>query len=430
MRLIAAGVSFRTAPLEVRERVALDDHQIRPLLRFLIGHGGLSGAVVLSTCNRTELYATFPEGAAADEVVPRLCRYLDPAGGATLLDQMRVFAGLDAVEHLFRVAAGLESMVVGEAQVLGQVRSAHRLGLEAGSVDAPLDFLFRRAVSAGRRARRETAIGRGAGSLSEAAVALAEDVLGGLDGCTVLLIGAGKMNALAARRLRREGAHLRVSSRGGESAAALAGELGAAVVTSEDLAAAAVDCDLIITSTSSPSPVLTRETLARVQERRGGRRLCIVDIAVPRDVEPAADRLPGVVLLDIDEVGRRLELSLHDRQEAVAGAAGLVREEALRTVHAVDQRDAANPTIRALVDRAEAIRRREVARTLALLTDPDQATVERIDRLSRSLVRKLLHAPIAHLRDAGGDPGTALRLREAFGLDEPSPPLTSGRSRR
>ncbi|MGA8015086.1 MAG: glutamyl-tRNA reductase [Candidatus Dormiibacterota bacterium] len=417
MPLIAAGISFRTAPLEVRERVALADPQIRPLLRFLIGHGGLRGVVLLSTCNRTELYASLPAEARTDEVLSRLCRYLDPTGGSALAEHMAVFLDEEAALHLFRVAAGLESMVVGEAQVLAQVRAAHRLALEAGSVDAPLDFLFRRAAGAGRRVRRETAIGKGAGSLSEAAVTMAAEILGGLQGRTVLLIGAGKMNGLAARRLRRLGAHLRVTSRGGESAAALAGDLGATVVTTEDVAAAVVDSDLVITSTSSSAPVLDVATVAAVQRRRGGRRLCIVDIAVPRDVEPAVTSLPGVVLVDIDELGRQLDATVHGRREAAAEAETLVRDEARRAMEAVDQRDAADPTIRALVERAEEIRKREVARTLARLPDPDAATVERIDRLSRSLVRKLLHAPITHLRDSGGDPGVALRLRQAFDLD-------------
>ena len=418
MRLIAAEVSFRTAPLEVRERVALADPEARQLLRFLVGHGGLSGAVALSTCNRTELYASMPGSMSDEDAASRLRRYLDPSAEAGAAAQVTVRRGERAVEHLFRVAAGLESMVVGEAQVLGQVRAAHRLALEAGCVDAPLDFIFRRATATGRRVRRETAIGRGTGSLSEAAVALAGEVLGGVQGRTVLLIGAGKMSTLAGRQLQGRGAHLRVSSRGGESAAALAGDLGATVVTSADLAAAVVDCDLVITSTDSPEPVLNLATLAEVQRRRGERSLCIVDMAVPRDVPPEVGRLPGVTLLDVDDIGRHLAGSLEGRSDAVTAAAAVVAEEARIAIETVELRGAADPTIRALVSRAEEIRAREVARTLARLPEADPPTRERIERLSQSLVRKLLHAPIVHLREARGDPGTALRLREAFGLDD------------
>jgi glutamyl-tRNA reductase len=418
MRVITAGVSHRTAPLEVRERVALADPEIRRLLRFLIGHGSVRGAVVLSTCNRTEIYASAPENADSQEIAARLRRYLDPTGTAADRGYLVVHEDGAAVEHLFRVASGLESMVLGEGQVLAQVRAAHRLALELRCVDAPLDFVLRRATAVGRRVRRETAIAAGVGSLSEAAVAMASEILGGLDGTTVLLVGAGKMSVLAARELHRSGARLRVSSRGGESAALLAGELGATAVTSEDLEAAAVEADLIIASTNSPTPVLSRAAIDRVQERRQRRRLCIIDIAMPRDVEPTVEAIPGVMLLDIDEVGRRLDQDIQSRREAVASAEALVSAAARETVEMAVRRDAADPTIRTLVRQAEGIRRRELARTMARLPGAGEETAERIDQFSRSLVRKLLHGPIAHLRQNHGDPAVALQLRQAFGLDD------------
>jgi glutamyl-tRNA reductase len=421
MGLVAAGVSFRTAPLEVRERVALSESQARQLLGFLAGHADLSGAAVLSTCNRTELYVDIPDDADPEAASARLCRYLDPADPGEGR-HVAVFHDGQAVEHLFSVAAGLESMVVGESQVLGQVRAAHRLALETGSLDATLDLLFRRAIEAGRRVRRETAIGRGAGSLGEAAVAMATDVLGSLEGRTAVLVGAGKMSTLAARRLHRLGAHLRVNSRGGESAAALAGELGATTVTAEDLVAAVTDSDLVISSTTSATPVLSAADLARAQDRRRGRRLCVIDLAVPRDVEPAAGTIPGVVLLDIDEVGRRLESSLRGRREAAADARSIVRSEAERTVATATRRGRTDSTIRALVEHAEQIRRGEVARTVSRLGEADAMTMERIETMSRSLVRKLLHEPIAHLRRHAGDPETAAWLGEAFGLGGDPPP--------
>ncbi len=215
MRLLAAGISFRTAPVAVRERAALSEPAARHLLRFLIGHGSLTGAAAISTCNRTELYVSAPEGADPEVIVPRLRRYLDPSGEDADPGHVTVFRDEAAVEHLFRVATGLDSMVVGETQVLGQVKAAHRLALETGSLDAQLDFVFRRAIAAAKLARTQTGIGRAAGSISEAAISVAERVLGSLDGRTALVIGAGNMSALAARRLQREGARLRVSSRGG-----------------------------------------------------------------------------------------------------------------------------------------------------------------------------------------------------------------------
>ncbi|MGP8161749.1 MAG: glutamyl-tRNA reductase [Candidatus Dormibacteria bacterium] len=421
MRLLAAGISFRTAPVAVRERAALSEPAARHLLRFLIGHGSLTGAAAISTCNRTELYVSAPEGADPEVIVPRLRRYLDPSGEDADPGHVTVFRDEAAVEHLFRVATGLDSMVVGETQVLGQVKAAHRLALETGSLDAQLDFVFRRAIAAAKLARTQTGIGRAAGSISEAAISVAERVLGSLDGRTALVIGAGNMSALAARRLQREGARLRVSSRGGESAAALAHRLGAAVFGAEEMTASMVACDLVVTATSSTEPVLDRALCAAVQEQRGGRPLCLIDLAVPRDVAPDVAGLPGVTLIDIDELGRRLGGGVHDHRQSVDAAAALVADEVQRTMAVLSQRNASTPTIRALLERAESIRRGEVERTLARLPAGEGDVAERIDKLSRSLVRKLLHAPIAHLRAAGEDPGAVLRLREAFDLDDLGP---------
>jgi glutamyl-tRNA reductase len=420
MPLIAAGISFRTAPVEVRERAALSDPEARRLLRFLLGHAGLSGAAALSTCNRTEFYVSVHEGSDPEEVVPRLRRYLDPVTDPPVPGHVNVFRRDEAVGHLFRVAAGLDSMVVGETQVLGQVKAAHRLALETGSLDAQLDFVFRRAIGAAKLVRTRTGIGRSAGSISEAGMAIAAQVLGGLEGRTALLIGAGKMSALAARRLQRQGARLRVSSRGGESALALATELGATVVGSDELKEAMVGCDLVVTATTSALVVVDRALCAAVQEERGGRPLCLIDMAVPRDVAPDVAGLPGVTLIDIDELGRRVGDGVHDHRVSIAAAEALVTEEVERTLEVLSQRDASDPTIRALLARAETIRCREVDRTLARLPAGDAELAERIDKLSRSLVRKLLHSPIAHLRAAGEDPGVVLTLREAFGLDEPA----------
>ncbi len=420
MPLIAAGISFRTAPVEVRERAALSDPEARRLLRFLLGHAGLSGAAALSTCNRTEYYISVHEGSDPEDVVPRLRRYLDPGADPSVPGHVSLFRGGDAVAHLFRVAAGLDSMVVGESQVLGQVKSAHRLALETGSLDAQLDFVFRRAIGAAKLARTRTGIGRSVGSISEAGMAVAGQVLGGLEGRAALLIGAGKMNALAARRLQRQGVRLQVSSRGGASALALATELGATVVGTDELREAMVGCDLVVTATNSALPVVDRALCAAVQEERGGRPLCFIDMAVPRDIAPEVAELPGVTLIDIDELGRRVGDGVHDHRASITAAEALVGEEVERTLEVLSQRDASDPTIRALLARAETIRRGEVERTLARLPAGDAELEERIDKLSRSLVRKLLHAPITHLKAAAEDPGVVLTLREAFGLDEPA----------
>jgi glutamyl-tRNA reductase len=320
---------------------------------------------------------------------------------------------------MFRVAGGLDSMVLGEAQILGQFKAAHRTARVAGTVDAQLDFVMRRAVSAGKRVRTETGIGRRAGSLSEAAVEYARTSVGSLEGVGVLLLGAGKMSAQAARRLAQYGARLHITSRGGESATELAKRLGGVPVEIGHIEEAAAQCEVVVCSTSSPVPVLTRADVERLQALRGGRPLCIVDIAVPRDVEPSAVDVPGVTLVDLDVLGERVGENLQGRRDELPRAERIVEEELARTVTVIGQRDAAGPTIAALTRRAEELRLREVERALGRVP-LDEAAREQVDVLTRSLVRKLLHGPIAHLKDSADDPAMALTLREVFDLDEDS----------
>lgn len=415
MRIVAAGVSFQSAPLEVLEAASVREDDARGLLRYLVGHAGFSGAAVMSTCNRTEFYLSCDDGAAAD-VAARLAPHIDPDDSRHVARHLSVRTDSDAVLHIFRVAAGLESMVVGEAQVLGQLRRTHDLARAAGSLDAPLDFLLRRAISVGKLVRTHTAIGRGAGSLSEVAVDCAREVAGRLSERGVLLVGAGTMSSLAARRLREEGAVLFTTSRG-SSKDRLAQTSGAAALRLESLVDHAVDFDVIVCSTASSTPVLEPALVAAIQERRRHRPLCIVDIAVPRDVDPECSAIDGVTLIDIGELGRRLDRHLQARDRQVPEAEALIEQELHRTAMVIGERDAAGPTITALTRRAEAIRRREVERTLARATELTPEVRERVDMLTQSLVRKLLHGPIAHLRRTAADPGVALVLRDAFDLD-------------
>jgi len=417
MELVATGLTFRTAPIAVRERAVVPDSEARHVLRYLVGHSGLAAAAVLSTCNRTEFYLVSPDDALAAEAVPRLARYLDPSGSGAVAEHLWSLRGADAVRHMFRVAGGLDSMVLGEAQILGQFKAAHRTARVAGTLDAHLDFVMRRAVSVGKRVRTDTAVGRRAGSLSEAAVEYARTACGSLDGLGVLLLGAGKMSTQAARRLAGYGAHLYITSRGGESAVDLAAQLGGVPVAIDNIDEAVLDCDVVLCSTSSPVPVLTRSDLERMQQRRGQRPLCIVDIAVPRDVEPGAAEVPGVTLVDLDGLGERVTANLEERRRELPAAEHIVSEELDRTVAVIDQRDAAGPTIAALTRRAEELRQREVERALQRM-DADDATRAKVEVMTRSLVRKLLHAPIAHLKESADDPAIALRLREVFDLDE------------
>jgi glutamyl-tRNA reductase len=414
MRLVAAGLSFRTAPLAVREAAAIPAARASTTLRYLVGHAGLHGAAVLSTCNRTDFYMVCPDNLSA-EVTPRLARYLDPGGAREVERHMVMLEDRDAALHMFRVASGLESMVIGEAQVLGQFKAAHRIATEAGTVDARLDYVMRRAISTAKRVRTDTALGRGAASLSEIAVECARASLGDLEGKGVLLVGAGKMSRLAADRLREQGARIMTTSRG-ESSRRLARAIGAERIALAALEDLGDDVDVIIASTDSPTSVLGAGVIESLQLRRDGRPLCIVDMAVPRDVDPEAGRVPGVTLIDIDDLGRRVDARLDQRRQTVPAAEEIIDSELEKTVTVIGQRDTAGPTIAALVAWAEELRVREVARTFATGKQVDDETRERVEMLTRSMVRKLLHGPVTRLREAE-DPATTLAIREAFRLD-------------
>jgi glutamyl-tRNA reductase len=414
MRLVAAGLSFRTAPLAVREAAAIPAARAATTLRYLVGHAGLHGAAVLSTCNRTDFYMVCPDNLSA-EVTPRLARYLDPGGARGVERHMVTLEDREAALHMFRVASGLESMVIGEAQVLGQFKTAHRVATDAGTVDARLDYVMRRAISTAKRVRTDTALGRGAASLSEIAVECARASCGDLDGKGVLLVGAGKMSRLAADRLRDEGARIMTTSRG-ESSRRLARAIGAERIALAALEDLADDVDVIIASTDSATTVLDAAAIDSLQRHRDGRPLCIVDMAVPRDVDPDAAKVPGVTLIDIDDLGRRIGARLDQRRQTIPAAEEIIDAELEKTVMVIGQRDTAGPTIAALVEWAEELRAREVARTFTAGKEIDEETRARVEMLTRSMVRKLLHGPVTRLREAG-DPATTLAIREAFRLD-------------
>jgi glutamyl-tRNA reductase len=415
MRLVAAGLSFRTAPLAVREAAAIPAARAATTLRYLVGHAGLLGAAVLSTCNRTDFYMVCPDELSA-EVAPRLARYLDSGGARNVERHLITTVDRDAALHMFRVASGLESMVVGEAQVLGQFKTAHRVATEAGTVDARLDYVMRRAISTAKRVRTDTALGRGSASLSEIAVDCARTAVEDLDGKGVLLVGAGKMSRLAARRLRDEGARIMTTSRG-ESSRRLARSVDGEPVALDSLGDVADQVDVIIASTDSARVVLDAAAVDALQQRRSQRPLCIVDMAVPRDIDASAAEIPGVTLIDIDELGRRVEERLDQRRETIPAVERIIDMELERTVMAISQRDTAGPAITELVEWAESLRAREVDRTFSAASELDAETRERVEVLTRSMVRKLLHGPVTRLREAAGDPAATLAIREAFRLD-------------
>jgi glutamyl-tRNA reductase len=387
-RLLALGVSHHHAPLEVRERLYLQDGHAAELAE------ALGEAVVLSTCNRTEIYLLGgdPERARTE---------LEQRSGMELESVLARWDDGEAVSHLFRVAAGLDSLVPGESQILGQVRDAYESARTRGATGALLNRLFEDALHAGKRVRTEAKLHELPESVAASAVELGVRELGGAEGKRALLFGAGKMSEVAARDLRARGAEVVVSSRTLESAQDLAERVGGRAAAFDAVAVELPEADLVISATRCPYPILHA---AAVRPRE--KPLVLVDVAVPRDLDPAIGELDGCTLFDIDALGE----GLVGREEDVREAESIVAEEAARFAEWRRSRDAAE-AIRDLRTRAEEIRSEELARAGSRLSDLSDRERETVETLTTQIVNKLLHAPTIRAKEAGSEP-----LRDLFAL--------------
>ncbi|HEX3290670.1 MAG TPA: glutamyl-tRNA reductase [Gaiella sp.] len=418
MKLALAGVSHHTASLELRERVAINLEAASALARRLAhGGGNAQEAVVLSTCNRTELYLAADDHERLAQAADDALLALAGADAAALAPLAYRLADESAALHLFRVAAGLDSLVPGEGEILGQVRDA----FEAGAPGPLLDRTFRMALHAGRRARVETAIGESPASVPAAAAALAQQVFDDLEGHRVVLVGAGRTSELTARNLRSRGATVAaVVNRSVERAERLASSLGARAVALEEAANALVGADVVVSSTSSPGFVLTLEDLARALRARRGKPVLFVDLAVPRDVDPSLASIDGCFVYDIDDLEAVVSASLDGRRAEAVAAERIVAAEAER-FQAWQASLAVVPAIASLRAHAEDVRAAELARVearLGRLTDAERAMVETV---TAQIVNKLLHAPTVRLKDAAMTPDGLIYaevVRHLFGLDE------------
>jgi glutamyl-tRNA reductase len=406
MNLVLVGISHHRAPLELRERAALDREQAQELGRALAGESG--EAVCLSTCNRTELYLAGDDGdeaeARGEAAVLALEAQLGPA-----LYRLRDEA---AALHLFRVAAGLDSMVPGEGEILGQVRAAYELGT-TGTI---LDRLFRQALHAGRKARVETGIGESPASISSAAAALADQVFGDLRGRKVLLVGAGKVGDLAARNLLSRGAEVAwIANRSADRATDLARRIGGEALSLDALDRQLVEADVVVSSTSAPDWIIDRAQVERAMHSRKGRPLFLIDLAVPRDLDPSIHELDGCYLYDIDDLqavvtetlaGRRREA---ERAEAVVAAEAERFREWQASLRVV-------PAIASLRARAEEIRAAELDR--AKLTAAERRAAESV---TSAVLNKLLHLPTIRMKQAAAAADGVIyadAVRHLFGLED------------
>jgi glutamyl-tRNA reductase len=412
------GLSHKSAPIEVRERVALTGDLLKAALGDLKTTDGVAEAFVVSTCNRVEVYIQ------AEGIEPARRFFTERTGEAG--DHLYAKIGVEAIRHLFRVAASLDSMVVGEQQILGQVKEAYGLASAAEAAGPYMSRLCNRAFATAKRVRTETDIGRGATSMSQVAVELVEKIFGDLKGRAILLVGAGKMGALSAKALAVLGAdRILVTNRSPERGMALAEQVGGTFRAWDELQRLLVEADVVIVSTGAPSYVLTREMLQQVMKARRRRSTCLIDLAVPRNVDPACADLSEVFAYDVDDMEKVVQATQEARRGEALRAETIVEAEVMAFAKERDAR-AALPVLAQLRRHAEQIARAEAERTLSHLGPKlDEKGRKSVEAMAQAIVNKLLHGPTARLKAAAstgdGDlPGAAAEL---FGIDnEPARP--------
>jgi glutamyl-tRNA reductase len=415
-RLVCLGLSHRTAPVDLRERIGA------------LGPGaercpGVVEHAALETCYRVELYARLSSGVedARDELIEALSG-LHGVERELLSDHLYVHSGDDAVRHLCRVAAGLDSLVLGESEILGQVGDAFEAATAARTVGPGLSLLFRTAITSGRRARSETAIGANAATASSMALALAEGVLGDLTEKRALVVGAGRIGLQTIKVLAGRGVgRIAVVNRTRERAVEIAERFGIAPHSLDELEDVLTLADVAVTATASETPVVRAEAVRRAMFEREGRPLVVVDLAVPADVERSAGDVSGVRLFDVDDLRVGLDEAMSSRLREVPRVEDIIEEEVESFRRRYLELEV-EPLVAALRLRAEEIREQEVERALRDLGDVDPATAERIEHLSRTLVKKLLHEPTVRLRERAGtgdSDDVAAAVRELFGLTAP-----------
>lgn len=418
MHLLLLGVSHRTAPVEVRERLDFQTRGVESALRELAEMAVTSEAAIVSTCNRAEVYARCPDLPATREALARFLASYHGIEAESLAPHLYHVSGLDAARHLFRVAAGLDSLVMGEPQVLGQVKGAHVAATAAHTSGPVLNRLFHASFAVGKRVRTETALGAGAVSVGFAAVSLAKKIFGDLTDRNVLVVGAGEMGKLTARHMKSQGVRqITIVSRTMANAARTAEMIGGATAARlDDLDSLLTSADIVITATGASTPILTKARVERIMRPRRGRPLFVIDIALPRDVDSAVGELGEVFLYNVDDLQATVRENLARRASEVERAEQIVAEEVEKFGQWLHSRRAI-PTVVALRQRFDNIRRAELERlTMGMPAD----VRERVEDVTRLIVEKLLLTPTERLKGLR-DPELITAYAEAvnrlFGLD-------------
>ncbi|HYX78806.1 MAG TPA: glutamyl-tRNA reductase [Solirubrobacterales bacterium] len=424
--LLALGVSHKTAPLELRERVALTEGRAAGVLRELVEVAEVHEAAAISTCNRTELYLVAADGVAAESRALGVLAREAEIRPTELVGHLYSLRAADAAMQLFRVTAGLDSMIIGETEVQGQVKRAYELALVEGATGPVLNRLFRGALAAGKRARSETAISEKALSVPSVAVELAQRAIGGLASRLVLVVGAGETAELTARALGARGVEPAfIANRRYDRAIGLAQRFGGRAVRFDDLPAQMERADIVVSSTGSPHHVIEPEALAEVMKARAGRPLLLIDLAVPRDIHPDCREVKGVSLHDMDDLQKLVERNTSGREAEARRAESVLRAELGRFERWLASQDVA-PTVASLRERAAEIVDRVLAENESRWDSLSDTDRERLRAMANAIASRLLHEPTVRLKRSSGEDDAYFyvnALRELFGLDSRSAPL-------
>ncbi len=420
MTFLITGVNHKTAPVEVRERLAFDAHGLNSALEALRSRAGVHESMILSTCNRVEIAVTAENGA---DPAPAVDRFLSDARQMQLehiAPHLYHYRDEEAIHHLFRVAASLDSMVVGEPQILGQLKQAYAAAKAQGTVSSFLDTVLTRAFSVAKRVRSETGIGESAVSVSYAAVELAREIFGSLSDKKVMIVGAGKMSELAARHLHRSGAtRIYVTNRTHERAREMAELFHGEIVQYDKFLSTLPEMDIVITSSGAPFYIIQKAQMRRVIEARKNRPMFLIDIAVPRNVEPSVNEIDNVFLYDIDDLQRVVAENVGERKKRAEHAERIIEEEVERMLTRLRAREV-TPTIVGLQEQLEQLRQAETARVRTKMGPLSPQQEEALESLTRGLINKIAHGPIAELRrHAGRADGADVIdiIRKVFRLD-------------
>ena len=404
MKFSITGVNHKSAPVEVRERLAFDEHAIGEALQELKRRPGFDEGMILSTCNRVEIAVTCDDSLAEVNAVDQFIADTRHVDRGWVVPYLYRYQDRDAIRHLFRVASSLDSMVVGEPQILGQLKSAYALAKQHGSVNGFLDTLVTRAFSVAKRVRSETEIGANAVSVSYTAVELAREIFGSLKDKKVMVVGAGKMSEAAARHLHRSGvSQIFVTNRTRERAEEMAKLFDGKIVDYTAFVGFLPEVDIVIASSGAPHYILTKNDMRKVIEARRNKPMFLIDIAVPRNIEPTANKLDNVFLYDIDDLQKVVDSNVKDRMKEAAEAETIIAEEVDRMVTRLQSREVV-PTIVSLQEQLESMRVNEVARMRKKFGALSPEQEEALEALTRSIINKIAHGPITELRKQASAP--------------------------